>query len=812
MRRGAIPFVICCLIVGGRGDARAQPRPVGPLGAPSRLKIVGIQSAPESEVVKDLLHEPDVAYASFPDAPLSEFERLLSEKTVAGLRNSGFPFPRLSISDHFDHLELLVQEGPRWTAGDIVVFGAKNIDVRKLRESLAPDSLAAAKSPTAKPSAWTIGKPARLGEPSRRRLSRRVEELLAEQGYPAAKFAVRISGEPDRHAATLQIVIDDEGPPLCLGAVQFTGNVLHSREQILAYLQMPTATVLSNEVRREIEKRLLASGRFTQCKFEGPSRNAPPRCAVKEFPEAPRLDQPLMPEEIALLKLATWIDAFERQDEELVAFTDLGDQWLELTMSPRHGFVALLGDQPRASGRFDLAVFLSEQRAGVYSTKSGRKLEANTMATALTSYAYLRLLEGSPKWKQAGTYGFGVAFSSTAKRGRQPHAQIQPTLSAAAALSVIRKHQANCAWDGPILSAKWEHRTLRVDSRDGRLVDLQIAKKRPWFWRLKTSDAKGEMNIARVTGHFAKRLAQIEQASAGFPNMADGRRPASCLFEFLCHEPIGQLLNVEVENQVIAAVDRLSQRGMFRGLDDLALEANNDQQDEFLIPPDVPLDDAHWDSSMGFNAGAKVITTWEAIPWSDTLFVRGSRPWLAWREAAFIMSGKTAHLNERLARLFPASEDGPMTDLALAEALASAGLTEEARAWAERGFQRLTVEAFRRDYADFLIPESRASGYVIGMADALRGLDRAQAKAVCKFLSKRLRLSKSDSASALAFLDELRADPNRPTAEALSAALDGLWHSTLEQKVTERLQAIRSTMPPSVQPQPQVRRVTSPLR
>ena len=812
MWRGAIPFIICFVIASGRSDSWAQSRPVGPLGAPSRIKVVGVASAPAKQVVAALLHDLDVAYASFPDAPLGEFEQLLAEKTVAGLKNSGFPYARSSIVDRGDHLELLVQEGPRWAAGDIQTFGAKLVDVGKLQEGLAPAELVPLKSATMRNSAWTIGKPARLGEPSRRRLSLRVAELLADQGFPQAKFAVNIVGNPERHTATLQIIIDQERTPLRLGDVPFTGNKLHSREQIVAYLQMPDETILSTEVRREIEKRLMNSGRFTKCKFERPSRETPPQFAVDEFLEAPRLDQPLTLEESALLKLANWIEGFGRQDEELIAFTEFGDQWLELTMSPHRGFLALLGTQPRDSGRFDLAVYLSEQQAGIYSMKSGRKLEAETSATALTSYAYFTLLQGAPKWQRAGLFNLGVAFTSAAKKGRQPHAQIKPTLSAAAALSVICKHRARCQWDGPILIAQWEDRTLRVDRRDGRLVDLQIAKKRSWLpWR-KSSGKKTELNMATVDGHFGNCLAQIEESTAGFPNMADGRRPASCLIEFLCQEPIFQLLQIEKEAQVVAAIDRLSQRGMFRALDDLALDASGDQEDEFLVPPDSPPVDKHWDLSMGFGAGAKAITTDKAIPWSDALFARGSRPWLAWREAAFIMSGRTAHLQERLARLFPASDDGPLTDLALAEALTSAGLTEEARAWAHRGLKNLTVEAFRRDYADFLIPASPASSYLADMADALRGLDRTQAEALCKYLSQRRWLSESDSSDALLFLDELRADPDRPTAAALSAAIEGFWQSTLQRKVAERLEAISSAAPQPDQQQSQVRGATRSLR
>lgn len=805
MQRGAIPLVICCLLAGSLGEARAQSRTVGPLGEPSRIKVVGVQSAAAQQVVEELLHDRDVAYASFPDAPLTEFERLLFEKTLAGLRNSGFPNPRLSIVDRTGYLELLVQEGPRWTAAGVEVLGAQAVDARKLREGLLPARAGAKPAPQAKGAAWPVGSPAPLGEPSRHVLSRRVKELLAEQGFPRAKFAVEIAGDPGRRTASVRITIIDEGAPLRLDEVEFAGAKLHSREQILTYLQLPAETILSTEVRREIEKRLLASGRFTKCKFQEPSADAPPRFAVDEFAEAPRLDEPLSPEEDALLKLAHWVDGFERQNEDMVGFNDLGELWFEMTISPQDGGLLLIGTQPRESGRFDLAIYLSEQRVGIYSMKSGRKLEAKTSGTCLMVHAHIVLLKGPPKWQQGGEFLFGGVAGSAAKKGRKPHAECKPVLLAAAALSLIRKHHANCQWDGPILTAQQKGRTLRVDSRDGKLVDLHASKKPFWLLWWKRGD-KDETTVSMANGHFQRRLAELERATAGFPNLADGRRPASCLIEFLCQEPTAWHFDIEKEGPVFAAFNRLSQRGMFRALDELVLKTNDDRQDEFVIPTDGPPDNELWSFSQGLKAGAKMMTTRSAVPWSDALFARGSRPWLAWREASFIMSGKTAHLDERLARLFPEADEGPLTDLVLAEALTSAGLTEQAGAWARRGQEHLTVEAFRRDYAAFLAPESPVSGYLIEMADALRELDHAQVKALCKLPSKEGWVSKSASFRALVFLDELRADPDRSTADALSAAVERLWQLTFQRKVAKRLEAISSASPEPEPEQSQVRR------
>lgn len=804
MRRGVILLIVCGLTISGRGVSRAQSRPVGPLGDPARIQVVGVKSFPPGKVVEALLGDFDVAYAAFPDAPLAELERLLVEKTCAGLKNSGFPSPRASVVDRLDHLELIVREGPRWAAGDIEIIGARASDVGKLREGLAPGSWRPNSTSTAKKSDWTIGKPAQLGEPNRRYLSRRVAELLAEQGYPAATFSVRILGRPDRGAANLQIIVENEGPPLRLEHVRFAGAKLNSREQILAYLQMPAETVLSAEVRRKIESRLNASGRFTRCKFKETSKDSPPQFVVEEFAEAPRLDEPLTPEENALLKLASWIGAFHRQNKELVYRTELDGDWLEVTMSPRDGCAALVETHPRDSESFDLAVFLSEQQAGIYSTNSGRKLASKTLATPLTANAQLTLIEGPPNGRGGGELSLGAGFSGPAKKGRKPHCKIEPTLTAAAALSVIRKHHARCQWEGPILIAKWKDYALRVDSRDGRLIELRAAKKRSWlrWWK----PDKEETTIATVDGHFRKRLAQIEQATTDLPNVADVRRPASCLFEFLCEEPLARLLLDDEETPLLSAIARLSHRGVFRALDDFILTRSDETQDEFLVPADGETYQESWRRSKDLIARLKLLMTYNAIDWSNALFARGSRPWLVWRETAFIASGKSKYLHERLTRLFPAPNDGPLTDLALAEAMNGVGMTAAARTWAQRGLERLTVEAFRRDYADFLNPASLASRYLLGMVEALRALEPAEAKAVCKYLSGERWVSKSDAQGVQHFLEELRADPDRTAPEALSAALDELWRSTLERKVAQRLRVIGSVAAQPEEPSPQVRR------
>lgn len=181
--------------------------------------------------------------------------------------------------------------------------------------------------------------------------------MLAQQGYTRAASIVEIVGHPSVATATLLVTIQNEGPPVRVGDIELVGNKVHTREQILAYLQLPLDAVLSTDLCREIEKRLRRSGRFVDCRFYAAAKGASPRLWLDEFTEAPRLDQPLSPEEESLIKLAAWIDTFEQKSEDLVVRCDEIGFWLEFVVSPRRGFIARMGarESSTPSGRFDFA-------------------------------------------------------------------------------------------------------------------------------------------------------------------------------------------------------------------------------------------------------------------------------------------------------------------------------------------------------------------------------------------------------------------------------------------------------------------------
>ncbi|HWB12195.1 MAG TPA: hypothetical protein VG826_23410 [Pirellulales bacterium] len=785
---------VCC-----EGKAQTDDSRVGPLGNAGRLAVRGVHSAPPREVAKALFADADVAYSSFPDAPLRELKRLLIEKAVLGFQHSGFPSPRVTIADRLDHLELSVEEGPRWTAGAIRVDGAKLLDAGRLAAGLQPDVGPRAKASAQSASCWATGQPAHLDESSRQLLSKRVEELLAQQGFIDAQSAVQIAGDRGRGVATLVVTIQHEGEPARVSDIELTGNKLHTRDQLFAWLQMPADAVVSTDVGEAIERRLNASGRFRSCAFYPAGPGTKPRLWVDESTFAPRLDQPLSREEEALLRLAAWIDHFDRQGDDLVLEGAGAGKWLDLVISPRDGFVVRAGsrERPRESGGFDVAIASSGNQIIVFSTNRRQMLAL--VADGLRPAAIVDLVGSDGKL----ALKLGVAGQTTKPKRRST--TVGPKLTAADALSIVRKYHARCSWEGPVLTAEWKGRRLRFDSRDGRLVDFRDAEGKLRLLTRKANQGMDSWFLETAAGEFTRRSKAIASAGASFTNVADDRRFFSGALEFVSRE----LLDLDVlrdnnSERLATGLIGLSQRHAFQPLDDFIFNETHNNSQPFQIPP-AALPDAQGVKWHTDHKGLHIKVRFLRPNYADDLFAHDSRWWHVWREAAFITVGKTEHLQERLARLFPEAQSGPLTDLALAEAMLLAGLKEEAATLARQGLERISLEAFRRDYRDLLVPGGRIGSFLLTTAEAVRGLSEAETETLTRFLADLHWISRTRARQAVAFATELRADVNRPPAAALGAALDALWHATLEQEVISRLDAISSAAAQSNDAQ-QVRR------
>ncbi|MGH7193151.1 MAG: hypothetical protein ACREJM_06395, partial [Candidatus Saccharimonadales bacterium] len=327
--------------------------------------------------------------------------------------------------------------------------------------------------------------------------------------------------------------------------------------------------------------------------------------------------------------------------------------------------------------------------------------------------------------------------------------------------------------------------------------------RRLFFRRAESDQTKWVMRP--TVGLFDQRRREIASATAGFANVLDRRRLISCATEFVCREMVeAGLVTDDGSKRLCAAIGRLSQQGVVRPMDDYLATAMR-RKPEYQIPaattPSGNALEVRFDRTNGVRF--ELHRLW--LEPANKLFLPGTHSWQLWREAAFLTNGKTDHAQERLARLFPPAQTGPVATLALAEAMRLAGMNEPAAEWVRQRAQYATLDGLRRDYADLLSPGCRASDYLLQIAEAMRGLEPADAEALFKHFRSLGWLSKSDQRRALRFHDMLCADPNLPVAAALGSAIDDLWLSRLQRKIDQRLAAIGAAAPDSDR-QPQARR------
>ncbi|MGH7194446.1 MAG: hypothetical protein ACREJM_13075, partial [Candidatus Saccharimonadales bacterium] len=258
----AVSIVLLTIATAALADAEVQR--VGTLGAPGKLVVEGANAFSSGGIREALFNELDVIVACDPDAPLTELTTVIAEKTAAGYRDEGFRDVAASVAAADGKLVLTIEEGERFTNGEIAISGNGEIDAEKIITALTrPNTTELKPHPQ-----WRPTEPASFAPETATRLTRTALTAANDQGYYRAKLKATV--EPDRSTrqATLRLDISDEGPLSTLGDVEMSGNERNSREAVIAYLGFDASSRLIPTLREQIKRRLLASGRFTQVRWE----------------------------------------------------------------------------------------------------------------------------------------------------------------------------------------------------------------------------------------------------------------------------------------------------------------------------------------------------------------------------------------------------------------------------------------------------------------------------------------------------------------------------------------------------------------
>lgn len=795
-------------------SACAEPL-VGTLGRPEKLAIHGAKRFSPDEIREELFNDLDLVAACAPDYTLETLLRVIRGKVLAGYRGAGFFDVDVSVTALDDGLVVTIEEGERFANGKIEVVGNRHVDVEQIRSQLTRPEAARLKPRRD----WAADEPASFARETEAHLTEKVLTLVNDQGYYRATLTVKIV--PDRAArqATLHIDVSDEGPLATLGDVMVTGNERNSRDAIMAYLALDVAAPLTRELREQTERRLLASGRFLSVRWElgKPEERGDswrPRLALEEYESAPPIDKPLSREETALLKVAEWFERLEARSVEIV-FEEGGGENV-LVFAPQRGFIALVkpwdDEPPEADGpAFDYVIVLDEERVGLYSSRQRSKIVAEPPPSPVIGEATLSVVQGAPTWDGKGKITFGAGLSSNAQKGYRRHVELHFKLTAPAALSLLYKHQAKQQWDGDVLSLEWDDRRLRINGVTGEFIEHVV----------RGGSADGDqavsVRLAAKPGEFERRRCEIELASADWPNLADARRPLSCLAEFACTEMewiqghlqrhAGDALADFTDDDDPSAVARLKDlreeiaadlrehyareargywalrkaisRGMLRPFDRLLFEHSQPPRETFSIPQS--LFHVRFRSLDDFVPLIRELAPLFGVRMGNALFPANSWMNAAWHQGIFAIAKKRTALPPKSAS---ADKSGPLSHLATAEMLRVAGADWQSATYALTGMRGNPAAAFRDECRELVSGDGFVSEVLRTTAATMRQLDAAD---IAALLGLFVELEVLDQKQAAALeLAALRAHAEDSPTKAVSDAMDALWMAGLSSWMERR--------------------------
>ncbi|HLA83907.1 MAG TPA: hypothetical protein VJL29_03860 [Thermoguttaceae bacterium] len=801
------------------------PTCVNDNGDPQRLVVEGCKTFTPEQIIAAATSNVDVVLAAHPAAPLEKYRATLRDRIVAGYQHAGFPYVEVAaqIDRKDEKMRVTIKEGPRYTAGEIVVRGNKDVAADELIKVLTsrrpPDGarLTRVDSPEKKPvfkwidkdgnnakmddPVWEPDKPASFDWVSHQIVERWTKRALADQGF-FSTFETDLIPQSDGKTALLVIRIIDEGPKAVLGEITVTGNQNNTRNEILDYFGLKTGMAFVPNWQAELEHRLWRSGRFikSQATIDPPAEGdhrAPLRIELTESPWAPRLSEPLSPEQTVLLKLRDQLANPNAWPGDLIVAAKAKDYDVEFIFSATHGAVTRMRwSAPPQNGypaRFDGTFLISDRQCGLVCAEPTHVrlliMRTGTPRSKLWATISLNLLERTddPESTRSFMFHFG-AKSLDEGESAQPFTLVfDVTPSFFLAIPTIDKNVTSSISDD-VLTVFSSKVHLRVEASTGRLMEYVLFGE---------DDKNSSFKIRFGKNTFESRLAEIQKAAAHSPNLYDADAPLTSWIALVgSDEFLGSLKNVQPETlRWLRLAWVMQQKGVFEGPGGVSeilgpLFSEKDKEREFRIPatPDG------WNQS---NAGMiQYVVMAGGLSAVDKIFPRNTWPWTFTRELVFVATRQSRYSWTELQGLWTSNQTGPLFYLAAAEAF-NIFNPDAAKMFAIQGLQKLSADDFKKDCRALLDKDCIAGRCARRMAVAVRELKPEEVEAILGPLP-------TGETSALAELVRvLRARPEQPVDEALFDALTAAWEAGQRDRVKARLASIRDRI--TAEPQPLVR-------
>jgi hypothetical protein len=792
-----LPMAALLLMAAGRVPDTEEPGVVGDLGEPTYFIFRGAATFSPEALAGALQSNVEFLLASRPEAPFGKFLSTLQQLMLRGYQHSGFADAKVDVKldQKTKAIEVVVDEGPRYVAGDIEIAGAKALPIeavlRRLTEP-SPERLDTTGTATEpQEPIWKKGKPAPFDQPSIARLARDVTAALKDFGFFFTKLDVTVEPDRVRHTAKLRVAVLDEGPQGIIGDIVVTGNLRDRREDILGYLQLRPGLAFDQDVITKAKQKLWQSARYLNYEIEPELVNGPPPSVrltinVTEFAGAPPLGGVLSETDQALLRFCSWMSGPVSRDDDTVIAVHLSLLRKFAVILSRQGALLALGSYNPSSNLEDhFAVLLTPDLINFISTSQHAKaLAALGNGQLQIGLSVLPVPDPTPEHEfeltASAVFNTKVVREPTtaAETGMsKPLVRFDLLFAPVACLSFAHRVEWHQSRQGNVLT--FDSGTggrLSIDSLSGRLQEFVLPK---------SSGPRGA-SVRLEQGAFAAAKANMETVSADYPNRFDSRRPLDAMASFFVEEMLqdGPLalasldrMGSEERSRAAAAVDHIFKYRILSPLDDAMSRLFTRYRDPFAIPPEMTGTSAEAELTNPLIVASAILVV------ANELFPRGSWPWTTARETAFVLSNQGQNTGEELRRLYESSQVGPIGYLTIAELLAEIK-SPYAAMFAQLGLQRLSAADFEKDVALLLEGNSALAQCFRRLATAVRQLSEEDARALAAVFPPGAETSLLNASRLL------HERPNDPIADVLPPAFDAYWEGSLRAQVERRLQEL----------------------
>ncbi len=294
-----------------------------------KIECVGNSYFDTDDIRTGLALDRAVHLAGVDKTPVDRYLQIVRGRIARGYLNNGFRDVEVStaVNAETDVLTATIGEGIRLVQGDVVVSGLSASEcehVASLVKTGENDSNPLRKS-LPKLTYWNKKAAMPFVMSVETMYRQTVQEALTAIGYPQAECTITLSESTvgEEHAVDLKVDVAATGATLTVGDITFTGLEKHTKEQMLAFLDLKPGMPLTLPMRETIVRKLLDSGRFLMAEvthepfYFDPAEPLDMNIRVREYDLVAPVGEELTELQRTLMKTSEWLANWPNLHEDM---------------------------------------------------------------------------------------------------------------------------------------------------------------------------------------------------------------------------------------------------------------------------------------------------------------------------------------------------------------------------------------------------------------------------------------------------------------------------------------------------------------